>query len=346
MPRRKQRQLSQKVRIDDNRAETVIDETVAETAPEEQHTQLAKVDLPAVVENAPVLEQEENGEARENTMPRRSRRSPRHLRVSGQRRRRYRDERYPVQSAMPLTIACASPEMASGKVWVRYPVPRAQEEQQEIQHNSALETEQQHAAEHEVAPAVAEAQLVTTPQADVVEPQAPVETAAVSEQPEVVEPQASVAEPAPVEVETTHPEAISAPVDEQPQLIAEEDRPVAEQVAEEAEPVKEEAAPAPVVEDVAPAKVEAPVQAEVPAPVKVEAPVAVKAETAAPVKADAPVVATAPMTKAPAPAYVQEAPRHSDWVRPAFNFDGKGSAGGHSATHTATAPATKPPAVE
>lgn len=350
MPRRKQRQLSQKVRIDDNRAETVIDETVAETAPEEQHTQVAKVDLPAVVENAPVLEQEENGEARENTMPRRSRRSPRHLRVSGQRRRRYRDERYPVQSAMPLTIACASPEMASGKVWVRYPVPRAQEEQQEIQHNSALETEQQHAPEQEVAPAVAEAQLVTAAPADVVEPQAPVETAPASEQPEVVEPQAAVAEPAPVEIETTHPEAISAPVDEQPQVIAEEDRAVAEQVAENAEPVKEEASSAPVVEEVAPAQVEAPAPAKVEAPVQAEAPAVVKAEAPAPVKADASMVvhshATAPMTKAPAPAYVQEAPRHSDWVRPAFNFDGKGSAGGHSATHTATAPATKPPAVE
>ncbi len=45
-------------------------------------------------------------------MPRRSRRSPRHLRVSGQRRRRYRDERYPTQSPMPLTVACASPELA------------------------------------------------------------------------------------------------------------------------------------------------------------------------------------------------------------------------------------------
>ncbi|MDF7761019.1 ribonuclease E [Kosakonia cowanii] len=352
MPRRKQRQLNQKVRIDDNRAEAVVDETVVETAPEQQHTQVAKLDLPAVAEAAPVQEQEENGEARENTMPRRSRRSPRHLRVSGQRRRRYRDERYPVQSAMPLTIACASPEMASGKVWVRYPVPRAQEEQQEIQHNTALETEQQHAPEQEVAPAVAEAQLVTAAQADVVEPQAPVETAPVSEQPAVVEPQEAVAEPAPVDVETTHPEAISAPVDEQPQLIAEEDRPVAQQIAEEAEPVQEEPAPAPVVEEVAPAKVDAPVQTEAPAPVKTEAaPAEVKPEAApAPVKAGTPVAvhshATAPMTKAPAPAYVQEAPRHSDWVRPAFNFDGKGSAGGHSATHTATAPATKPPAVE
>ena len=57
-------------------------------------------------------------------------RSPRHLRVSGQRRRRYRDERYPLQS-MPLAGAFASPEMASGKVWVSYPV--AQVEEAEVQ---------------------------------------------------------------------------------------------------------------------------------------------------------------------------------------------------------------------
>ncbi|WP_256937848.1 hypothetical protein, partial [Enterobacter chuandaensis] len=33
-------------------------------------------------------------------------------------------------------------------------------------------------------------------------------------------------------------------------------------------------------------------------------------------------------------------------VRPEFNFDGKGAAGGHSATHKATAPATRPQSVE
>jgi ribonuclease E len=32
---------------------------------------------------------------------------------------------------MPLTVACASPEMASGKVWIRYPVVRPQDQQQE-----------------------------------------------------------------------------------------------------------------------------------------------------------------------------------------------------------------------
>ncbi|WP_423776758.1 hypothetical protein, partial [Citrobacter freundii] len=32
--------------------------------------------------------------------------------------------------------------------------------------------------------------------------------------------------------------------------------------------------------------------------------------------------------------------------RPAFAFEGKGAAGGHSATHQATAPATRPQPVE
>ncbi|MFX3484170.1 hypothetical protein V6134_14065, partial [Klebsiella pneumoniae] len=41
-----------------------------------------------------------------------------------------------------------------------------------------------------------------------------------------------------------------------------------------------------------------------------------------------------------------EAPRHSTWVRPPFAFEGKGAAGGHSATHKATAEPTRPQPVE
>ncbi len=52
--------------------------------------------------------------------------------------------------------------------------------------------------------------------------------------------------------------------------------------------------------------------------------------------------ATAPMTKAPAPAWQPEPVLQSDWQRPAYDFEGKGAAGGHSATHHATAPATRP----
>ncbi|MFV5239300.1 ribonuclease E [Enterobacter mori] len=321
MPRRKQRQLNQKVRFASETTEetTVVTETVAESAPQ---TQLAKVDLPAVVENN--AEQDDNGEGRDNAgMPRRSRRSPRHLRVSGQRRRRYRDERYPTQSPMPLAIACASPEMASGKVWIRYPVARPEQI-----------VEEQSVTEEVIAP-VAAAEEVVAAAATVVEPQA-------------VEAEA----PQAVEVETTHPEVIAAPVDAAPQFIAEEDAVVAEEVAEEVEA----AAP---VEDTADAVIETvteevvqdveldvePVREaeEAPAPEVKPAPVVAAPVVTAPAAAH---VATAPMTRAPAPEYVPEAPRQSDWVRPEFNFDGKGSAGGHSATHQATAPATRPQSVE
>ncbi|WP_051984609.1 ribonuclease E [Candidatus Baumannia cicadellinicola] len=73
----------------------------------------------------------------ENTVNReyyrsRSRRSLRHLRVSGQRRRRYRNERYPLSSPVPLNRAVFSPEMASGKVWVSYPVNPIERKEQEV----------------------------------------------------------------------------------------------------------------------------------------------------------------------------------------------------------------------
>ncbi|WP_434924111.1 ribonuclease E [Enterobacter asburiae] len=314
MPRRKQRQLSQKVRF----ASEATEESGAiavETSEIATGTQLAKVDLPAVVENN--VEQDDNGENRDNAgMPRRSRRSPRHLRVSGQRRRRYRDERYPTQSPMPLTIACASPEMASGKVWIRYPVARPEQV-----------VEEQPVTEEVIAPAAA-VEAVATEAATVVEPQ-------------VVEAEA----PHAVEVETTHPEVIAAPVDAAPQLIAEEDAVVAEEVAEEAEPVA-------AVEDTAETLVETTAE-EVVQDVEIQVEPVVEEAKAPEVKPEPVVsapaaahVATAPMTRAPAPDYVPEAPRHSDWVRPAFNFDGKGAAGGHSATHQATAPATRPQSVE
>ncbi|MEG7486405.1 ribonuclease E [Enterobacter hormaechei] len=316
MPRRKQRQLTQKVRVGAVQAEEnhVI---AVEAAESTTGTQVAKVDLPAVVENQ--VEQDESSENRDNAgMPRRSRRSPRHLRVSGQRRRRYRDERYPTQSPMPLTVACASPEMASGKVWIRYPVARPEQ---------AIEEQ---AVTQEVIAPVAAVEDVVTEAATVVEPQV-IDTAA---------PQA-------VEVETTHPEVIAAPVDAAPQIIAEEDTVVAEEVTEDAEPVSAAEEPADVTVETVTEEVVQDVEIQVePVVEEVKAP-EVKSEPIEVVAAVAPAhVATAPMTRAPAPEYVPEAPRHSDWVRPAFNFEGKGAAGGHSATHMATAPATRPQPVE
>ncbi|MDT8702099.1 ribonuclease E [Kluyvera ascorbata] len=346
MPRRKPRQLSQKVRIETPEQtaarELIADEPQQEEAP---RTALAKVDLPAVVDAPVQTEQDDSAEGRDNNgMPRRSRRSPRHLRVSGQRRRRYRDERYPTQSPMPLTVACASPELASGKVWIRYPVAQVQDqaivdapvEQEEIAQPIVAETVEQAVAPIAAAEPVAHAAV-----------EAPVQPAEAVEPETVVEPVAVAAEEAAPAQEEAPAPVVAEAVAEEPVVV--EEAPV-QPVAETAAPVEEANVEAPVAAEPV---VEVPVVAtpEVEAPVVVATPV-----VEAPVVAPAPVVAepapvaahhsTAPMTRAPAPAYVPEAPRHSDWVRPAFDFDGKGSAGGHSATHTATSGPTRPQPVE
>ncbi|BCA40264.1 ribonuclease E [Kluyvera ascorbata] len=352
MPRRKPRQLSQKVRIETPEQtaarELIADEPQQEEAP---RTALAKVDLPAVVDAQAQTEQDDSAEGRDNNgMPRRSRRSPRHLRVSGQRRRRYRDERYPTQSPMPLTVACASPELASGKVWIRYPVAQVQDqaivdapvEQEEIAQPIVAETVEQTvapiAAAEPVAPAAVEAPVQP---AEAVEPETVVEPVAV----------AAAEEAAPAQEEAPAP-VVAEAVAEEPVVV--EEAPV--------QPVAETTAPVEEANVEAPAAAEPVVEAPVVATPEVEAPVVVATPVVeAPVVAPTPVVeapvaaepapaaahhATAPMTRAPAPTYVPEAPRHSNWVRPAFDFDGKGSAGGHSATHTATSGPTRPQPVE
>ncbi|VUS32373.1 ribonuclease E [Klebsiella huaxiensis] len=355
MPRRKPRQLAQKVRVESAAAAEQVVETVEAAQPEivAPRTELAKVDLPAVVVET-VAEHDESIDTREadaresNGMPRRSRRSPRHLRVSGQRRRRYRDERYPTQSPMPLTVACASPEMASGKVWIRYPVVRPQDPQQEEAQVQEFTTA---AVEPVVLPAVVAEPVV----AEVVTPAVVEES--VAEQAITAEPQVVISEPEVPVVETTHPEVIAAPVDEQPQLIASTDEVVAEAVVAEAveaveaateqtvEPEELAVAEEPAaVEDVAVVE-EIPVTAQ-PAPAAEPVVEAKPEAVVAPVVVVANRSATAPMTRAPAPAYESEAPRHSDWVRPDFAFNGKGAAGGHSATHQASAGPTRPQPVE
>jgi ribonuclease E len=278
-------------------------------------------------------------------MPRRSRRSPRHLRVSGQRRRRYRDERYPTQSAMPLESAAASPEMASGKVWISYPVAQAQEEYT-TQH-----------AMHEVSDYGYQQSAATVAQPAVIEPA--VEQVAAEEAVHQVEPQPHT-DVAVVNTDDVTP--IAAPVNEEPTVIPAADEQVAQETAAEAEPAAIVEAAKPEVSEVAevveqaPAEVTPEVEAQVEevlaAPVAADAEVTPVTEPHAPVAARDTAVttvetrfkhhATAPMTKAPAPAWESEPVRNSDWVRPAFDFAGRGSAGGHSATHQATAPATRP----
>lgn len=329
--RRQRRQLSQKVRFEsevDHDVEAaaqqlitgvmpvaVISQEIVHAAPEED----------SVVNNDSDDSQSENG--REGGMPRRSRRSPRHLRVSGQRRRRYRDERYPSQSPMPLAGAYVSPEMASGKVWITYPI--AQPTVQQAIDNTSADNAEVLTNQVEIAQAntpvvettnviahtvLAEPEVVPAVVAEVVN--VPVESA--QGQPEVSTAQPVANEPVLVEAEAAEPVEPTAVVEmkteaQQP-IIVEPTVAITEPTVTQAQAMSAAAIPAAPQSSVA--------QADVSPRFKHHA--------------------TAPMTKAPAPAYVQEQSRQSEWVRPEFDFEGKGSAGGHAAVSTATAPATKP----
>jgi ribonuclease E len=337
--RRQRRQLSHKIRFEseaevDHEEEAAAQLLITGTRP--AAPAIAEQE-PSDAETANVADSEDNqnDNARENGMPRRSRRSPRHLRVSGQRRRRYRDERYPTQSPMPLAGAFVSPEMASGKVWVTYPVAQSSEQQVTETETPEVLTEQVEIA-HANTPVISDITEVT--QQPVAEPVNDVVDAAPQEVPaeiaaaDVAQPVAD--EPVLVEPATAEPVAETPVVDVAPEAlepaIVEPTDVLAASEVQAPAPVAEPEVKAEPVAEVKPAVETAPVAA---------APTGTEAAVVAPRFKH---LATAPMTKAPAPAYVPEPPRHSDWIRPEFNFEGKGSAGGHAAATTATAPATKP----
>ncbi|MEQ9928923.1 ribonuclease E [Pectobacterium parvum] len=175
MPRRQRRQLTQKVRVQSETEQDTLSGNTVPVAEASEQTQAYVKPNNAAVDNNEV-DSEQNDANRANAensgMPRRSRRSPRHLRVSGQRRRRYRDERYPSQSPMQLEFAAASPEMASGKVWVSYPLVQTQQAESQPQDENVA------AIETPLLPAVVEAAV--TAQADTVESNA-VENVAIIE---------------------------------------------------------------------------------------------------------------------------------------------------------------------
>ena len=106
--RRQRRDLHKKVRV--------YDEATDNPIPQEENMALAEnINEPRHVE-APVIStnvadvSNEPERSRDNA---RQRRLPRHLRVNNQRRRRPQEK-----SPMPLFAAVASPELASGKVWI------------------------------------------------------------------------------------------------------------------------------------------------------------------------------------------------------------------------------------
>ncbi|MGF1824115.1 ribonuclease E [Vibrio splendidus] len=325
--RRQRRKLNKLVRVKDQQAQAEADNN-ADNASKEQKVQTANHEQ-AVAQEQKVAEQVEatqvNAEQTEQEEPkqRRNRRSPRHLRASGQRRRRGRDRR-----PNPFRLrkgGVASPEMAMGKVMPRFiPKPHHNQTKPEVAEMDVA-VEAQVATETQVAVQAQEQNTAqeNAPQSNVVMaggfacPELAMGKVIISREDAVVaeetRSEAQVTE-APVVVET---EKVEAPV------IVEATKVEAAVAVEETTPVVE--AEAPKAES---AKVEeAPV-------VKAEAPQAAPKATVAKKQAGS------PMTKAPGPQEIKEIEVVAAPFR-AERFVPKG-AGSQAASNQAGAGMTKP----
>ncbi|MEZ8447311.1 ribonuclease E [Vibrio splendidus] len=327
--RRQRRKLNKLVRVKDQQAQAEADNN-ADNASKEQKAQTANHEQ-AVAQEQKVVEQVEatqvNAEQTEQEEPkqRRNRRSPRHLRASGQRRRRGRDRR-----PNPFRLrkgGVASPEMAMGKVMPRFiPKPHHNQTKPEVAEMDVA-VEAQVATETQVAAQAPEKNTAqeNAPQSNVVMaggfacPELAMGKVIISREDAVVAEETHseapvVVEEAPVVVET---EKVEAPV------IVEATKVEAAVAVEETTPVVE--AEAPKAES---AKVEeAPV-------VKAEAPQAAPKATVAKKQAGS------PRTKAPGPQEIKEievvaAPFRTERFAP------KG-AGSQAASNQAGAGMTKP----
>ena len=295
--RRQRRNVRKKVRVQDESAEqatttteqtseqsVVADkpQTKEQTPVVEKQTQAPAETVeakPAKVEEAPVKEEKVatvestdeavNADDEQGQTRTRSRRSPRHLRASGQRRRRPEGEAEVKSDDAPAFVPVADQAAAEYEAELKAkseetPVDASQQVEQAIAAEDLAKVE----AVQDEQPAQAEEPEVTEQPAKAEEPVA-------TEQPAKVEEPVATEQPAKVEepVATEQPAKVEEPVaTEQPAKVEE---PVAtEQPAKVEEPVATEQ-PAKVEEPVAteqPTKVEEPVVSEKPA--KVEEPVA------------------------------------------------------------------------
>ncbi|MGP8307775.1 ribonuclease E [Vibrio sp. YIC-376] len=314
--RRQRRKLNKSVRVKDQQAAEQEAEETLVTAPEVVES---LVEQP--LESAEAQQDSQQAESKQ----RRNRRSPRHLRASGQRRRRGRDRR-----PNPFRLrkgGVASPEMAMGKVMPRYipkPAPKKEERVKEEAVVTAAPTMQGGFACPEMAmgkiiirrelPVVAEVPVVEPKVREVVETkvEAPVADKVIAE-PVVAEPVLAEQTPEEPIVET-----VAAPVVETAEALA-ETAPAQEQIAE---PVN-----AAVVDDIEIAE-------------EIEVPVKVQETPAEVIKVVAKPRASAPMTKAPGPQELREIEVTAAPLR-VERYQPKG-AGSQVARNQASAAMTKP----
>ncbi|EGR1113890.1 ribonuclease E [Vibrio cholerae] len=333
--RRQRRKLSKQIRVKDQLAEELDN---LSTAPVDN-----AFDAPAPV-NLPVTDdfadsaQEDNEQ--DDQKQRRNRRSPRHLRASGQRRRRGRDRR-----PNPFRLrkgGVASPEMAMGKVMPRYDLaPRPQS-----RHETAEGAQHVTHVTPTAATAVVESEKVAAPRllGGVAFPEMAMgkvivrrETAAVQPEPVVQEPVITdvIAETliAPVEPVVVEATVIEAPVIEESATATAALETVVAKVAEVEEPAKisDEVVAQTTVEVIADKMAE---------PIKVVKQVTVSATSLTAKAVIQQPYASSPMTKAPGSDDIREVQVNAAPLR-AERYQARG-AGSQVARNQASAGMSKP----
>lgn len=376
--RRQRRQLPHKVRIQSEDAtESVIESPaltniVSTVVPVETVQLLPQRTMENTVETASQANTDSESEQNiynnndNNGIPRRSRRSPRHLRVSGQRRRRYRDEKYPAVSAMPLSFAMASPELASSKVFIHYAAmvndqPKVFEPVEALEAANVAEDNARRQRQQLVVDTVQAvetvnmaADIVSAPLSVVVEHQPTAKIIAHNETDDIKEyvNHAAEAIPAIEVIDEKHNDAISNPMINTP--ITAPTLIVAASItsAHEESPAPAFAELAPVISVAEAPMLVVPIESETKVSQSVSEISAPSLETKEKDKpAAANIIASSPVFKPIAEAIVSgvapvEAPVQQTVVLQTDKFSGKGSAGGHAATNFAAAPATRPAPVD
>ncbi len=334
--RRQRRKLSKQIRVKDQLAAEELDNL--STAPVDNAFDApAPVNLPATDDFADSA-QEDNEQ--DDQKQRRNRRSPRHLRASGQRRRRGRDRR-----PNPFRLrkgGVASPEMAMGKVMPRYDLaPRPQS-----RHETAEGAQHVTHVTPTAATAVVESEKVAAPRllGGVAFPEMAMgkvivrrETAAVQPEPVVQEPVITdvIAETliAPVEPVVVEATVIEAPVIEESATETAALETVVAKVAEVEEPatISDEVVAQTTVEVIADKMAE---------PIKVVKPVSVSAKSLTAKAVIQQPYASSPMTKAPGSDDIREVQVNAAPLR-AERYQARG-AGSQVARNQASAGMSKP----
>ncbi|WP_392566548.1 ribonuclease E [Utexia brackfieldae] len=316
-PRRAQRTLTKSTRVVDAQASatevnTIVVPPLPETIPETKVKVSPNTNTPVkseVIEEKAIAPESQNSE--HSGEVRRSRRTPRHLRMNGQRRKRMKDENI-AESPMPLKLAVFSPEFALGRAWIDYTAQ---------QPNRATVVEQPD----------------SLPTKIVEQPELNTQDNTMAVQPVINTTETMVAQTIATEQPSESPKAVSVeimPVSEPTTVDTQADN-IATETAKD------------VISEVVEQTAQSSADLSAPLSITSEKPLVIEQQVT---QHQAKKQASAAMTKAPSPeivfANIEPSMIPSVLIRPNYHFTGKGHAGGNSADHHAFAVMSTPKSSE